>query len=135
MSNQDTPRKVCTSCWQEKPVTQFRVRQGKYSPGRPRTECLECEALYNRLSGRCHKRERLTKEEFHRMYEGQQGLCACCGIALLIRECEIDHNHSTGKIRGLVCCICNKAIGYIETGRTPNVERHIDVGRYLEKYD
>jgi len=131
----DLLTKVCTSCGQEKPITQFRVRQGKYSPGRPRTECLECEAFYNRLSGRCHKREKITKEELHQMYERQFGLCACCGVVITISDCEIDHNHNTGKIRALVCCICNIAIGYIEAERTPNIERHINVGRYLGEYD
>src|SRR5713226_4354273 len=102
---------VCTKCDQEKPLTAFRARKGKGKHGR-RTDCYECEALYNRLSGRCHKRQGMTELEFRQMYDNQQGLCACCGIPILIKDCEIDHSHSTNQIRALVCGRCNKAIGY-----------------------
>ncbi len=44
------------------------------------------------------------------MLEAQQGKCAICGrddVPLVV-----DHNHATGKVRGMLCNQCNTMIGY-----------------------
>lgn len=54
----------------------------------------------------------LTMENYFGMLEGQQGVCAICkqppkeGTFL-----AVDHNHQTGKIRGLLCWRCNSSMG------------------------
>lgn len=47
-------------------------------------------------------------------------MLACHGACCLCKEVflktpSIDHNHTTGKVRGLVCQSCNVFIGMIET--------------------
>jgi hypothetical protein len=40
-------------------------------------------------------------------YKRQKGLCALCKAA---KRLQVDHDHSTGRIRGLLCLACNHAI-------------------------
>jgi hypothetical protein len=54
----------------------------------------------------------LTPEEYDRILEAQDGVCALCespptpGISL-----HVDHDHDPGEIRGLLCVRCNNALG------------------------
>jgi hypothetical protein len=54
------------------------------------------------------------------MLEKQGGKCAVCGIDKPGGKHKsgtfmIDHNHETGKVRGLLCNYCNRLIGAIES--------------------
>jgi len=53
--------------------------------------------------------------EYERLLEAQDGRCAICGStdprASRTRFLQIDHDHVTGKIRGLLCSPCNLGIG------------------------
>ncbi len=77
----------------------------------------------------------LTDEEYNKMFDEQHGLCAICNkletrvdkITSKICKLAVDHNHETGKIRGLLCGKCNRSLGVIE----PNIDTTIE---YLEKY-
>src|ERR1700682_1678192 len=54
----------------------------------------------------------LTLQQFEEMLEEQKGLCSICG-ALLRPPC-VDHNHTTKKVRALLCKFCNFAVGIYE---------------------
>lgn len=58
----------------------------------------------------------ITVEDWHQMFEEQQGCCAICSIPqnMLKQTLCVDHNHKTGKIRQLVCDRCNMLIGIYE---------------------
>ena len=43
------------------------------------------------------------------MMAEQKGLCAICQTQL--EESNIDHDHTTGEVRGLLCTPCNLGIG------------------------
>ncbi len=43
------------------------------------------------------------------MYARQGGRCAICGTAA--EKLVVDHNHKTGKVRELLCHLCNAMIG------------------------
>jgi hypothetical protein len=54
----------------------------------------------------------ITLEDYDRMLEAQGGVCAICKEARPEeRTLHVDHDHVTGKIRGLLCFRCNNAIG------------------------
>jgi hypothetical protein len=54
----------------------------------------------------------ITIEDYDKMYLKQEGKCAGCKTFHDVL-C-VDHNHKTGKIRGLLCRKCNSALGFVE---------------------
>jgi len=48
------------------------------------------------------------------MYLSQGGCCKLCEKSVLYDKMEADHNHRTGRVRGLLCHRCNRRVGYIE---------------------
>ena len=61
----------------------------------------------------------ITLEAAHQLLEAQGGVCAICAAPLLLgvpqtltgNEAAIDHDHTTGKVRGVLCGRCNKGLG------------------------
>ena len=55
----------------------------------------------------------ITLEEYNNMLEAQDYKCAICGNEDEIegRRLAIDHCHSTGNVRGLLCGKCNRGLG------------------------
>jgi hypothetical protein len=65
-------------------------------------------------------RHSITLEQYEQMLVKQNGVCAICGNPEMVENqyrqisLSIDHNHKTGKIRGLLCIKCNTLLGRIE---------------------
>lgn len=73
----------------------------------------------------------LTLGQHMEMYATQDGRCAVCGEALAYSEACVDHDHRTGKIRGLVHRVCNLVVAYVEN--TPGcVESALE---YLKRHN
>jgi hypothetical protein len=59
----------------------------------------------------------MTIDEYESLHDQQNGKCAICGeyetmkIKGITMSLAVDHCHNTGKVRGLLCHHCNKAIG------------------------
>ena len=55
----------------------------------------------------------ITLSEYNRMFNEQNGQCAICEIhqSNLEKALAVDHDHVTGKIRGLLCSKCNLLLG------------------------
>ncbi len=71
----------------------------------------------------------ITLQEYVRLFELQNGVCKMCKNPEIKKCLAVDHNHKTGKVRGLLCQQCNCMIGFIE-----NKNLFIkDIQKYLEK--
>lgn len=55
----------------------------------------------------------ITIEDKQQMFNNQNGLCKICQLEMIFsgNSCCVDHDHETGKIRGLLCNKCNFALG------------------------
>lgn len=53
----------------------------------------------------------LTLIEFNELLAKQDNRCAICSNLIKGRNIHTDHNHITGKVRGLLCKNCNLGIG------------------------
>lgn len=56
----------------------------------------------------------LTPEQYQEMSEAQNGVCAICKRPDRKKALAVDHNHETGKVRGLLCNPCNRALGLFQ---------------------
>lgn len=64
----------------------------------------------------------ITLAEYNAMLAAQDGKCAICQRTtdgdMYVRKGAtfcVDHNHDSGKVRGLLCHDCNLAVGYVKT--------------------
>ena len=59
-----------------------------------------------------------TEADYVKMLEEQQSVCAICGQLDIVKgkqvALSVDHCHTTGNIRGLLCGNCNRAIGLLK---------------------
>lgn len=51
----------------------------------------------------------ITEQQYLDMIEAQGGVCAICKRDM--KRPQIDHCHTTGKVRGVLCSACNGALG------------------------
>jgi hypothetical protein len=57
----------------------------------------------------------MTITDYDTMLEKQHGVCAICKRPPVEgKYLYIDHDHTTGKVRGLLCPSCNHAVGILE---------------------
>jgi len=66
----------------------------------------------------------LSIDDYEKMYDEQGCVCAICGNPETIhgvngksRKLAVDHCHTTGKIRGLLCTNCNKGLGHFKDSK------------------
>jgi len=78
----------------------------------------------------------LTPDAYRAMLATQGGLCAICGEApppdgvRAASRLHVDHDHSTGVVRALLCTRCNQGIGYMRD--RPDLLRL--AAEYIERY-
>lgn len=55
----------------------------------------------------------ITVNDYNKLFEKQEGKCAICGAHQINfkKALAVDHDHETGKIRGLICFNCNIMLG------------------------
>jgi len=68
----------------------------------------------------------LTPEAFDEMLAMQGGGCAICGKP---NPDNVDHDHVTGRVRGILCWNCNVGVGQFED----DIERLITATAYLDR--
>lgn len=74
------------------------------------------ETIRERLKWtRLLRRYGLTKERYEAMLLAQDGRCACCGYPPTgSHALGVDHCHETGRVRGLLCKVCNRLIERVD---------------------
>lgn len=126
--------KRCTTCDVDKTIDNFAKRTA--SKDGLRVQCRLCASVYNRERfldpiNVAKKTERnfrnnlkkfgLTPETFEAIVVVQSNLCKICGnpetrknhISGKTLRLAVDHCHTTGKVRGLLCSKCNRSIGLL----------------------
>ena len=73
--------------------------------------------------------------DYNKMLKKQNGVCAICGKLEnwkhqngTVCQLSIDHNHKTGKVRGLLCKECNQRLGAYEKYKEVFI-------KYLSEFD
>jgi len=63
---------------------------------------------------RIKKQYGISKEQFNQMLSIQENKCSICKCDLTNKNTHIDHCHSSGNVRSLLCSRCNQAIGLLD---------------------
>lgn len=146
--------RLCRVCEQEKPYSDM-VKSKAFSCGMD-TICLKCsrdrvklwrkenpEKLLKQVQREYgkpytinkHLRSKygITHVEYDLMLDSQKGACKICNVHQinLSKRLSVDHCHSTGKIRGLLCSQCNSMLGYAKD-KTDLLEKAIG---YLKEHN
>jgi len=71
----------------------------------------------------------ITIEDWEDMLQEQNHQCAICGVhqSQVKRVFHTDHDHETGKVRGLLCADCNHGLGKFKD----NVDNLLNAINYL----
>lgn len=99
--------------------------------------CMECETKNNLKRKEKSKWKRifdlygLTQHELEAMISTQNNQCTICDVAFTEANMHIDHCHSSGKVRALLCSRCNQAIGLLGE----SVERAEKIKEYLQRHN
>ena len=59
---------------------------------------------------RLRGRQLLTEAAYHELLATQDGGCAVCHVPPKTRRLDVDHDHKTGRVRGLLCHRCNRML-------------------------
>ena len=133
--------KECLDCGKTLPVEMFDTtkRNGKdyyMSSCKPcrnkRNAEIRAEKNFYRRKD-LYKKYGITIEDFNMMLLTQNNKCKICGEEFTFSgkiTAYVDHDHSTGKIRGLLCAHCNSGLGFFNDS-TDNLKAAI---KYLEDY-
>ena len=124
----DTGMKKCSGCKKHLPVSFFAKDISRYDA--LNHLCKECVSIARKKyrasdngfevtkRGNLIKNFKITLEEYNQILENQNGVCAICGREETmeysngrIKQLAVDHDHKTGKVRGLLCNSCNRGLG------------------------
>lgn len=73
----------------------------------------------------------ITIDDYNKKLQSQNCKCAVCGSLQGKRALAVDHNHSTGEIRDLLCHRCNTSIGLMDE----SIDKLKALISYLEKWN
>jgi len=86
---------------------------------------------------RYQNKHRMSLEEVEKLFAEQEGLCPICKNTMTLLNSKakyravVDHSHSSGKRRGLICSVCNVILGLAND----NVDTLISAVVYLRVRD
>lgn len=121
----ETRRLDCKACvaqkhrqWYEQNPERRREISRRWAAANPERKKAQDRRRYllNREADRAQKRRRkygITPDELQALSDRQGGRCAVCGTdeAGGRGVLHVDHDHATGRVRGLLCHRCNTGLG------------------------
>ncbi len=127
--------KLCSKCNVQKSFEYFYV--SLRSKDGLQSRCKNCNGKsatewsrqnYTPEAGRIKylKKYGMTPEKYQNLFEKQNSACKTCGRVGL--DLKIDHCHTGGQVRGLLCNGCNTALGLVKESR----ETLLNLIKYLE---
>lgn len=114
--------KICNRCMINKPITEYPFVNKKIN-NRRKGVCKLCKQSKYKIIRKKNdinyrfKKFGFTHEDYLELLEKQKHKCAICGKSSNTeyhKNFNIDHDHETGEVRGLLCNGCNTALGLLK---------------------
>lgn len=114
--------------WRAENPDKHRTAQNKYTNNNRK----QTNEYYR---GRTYKKYGLTVKEVNQTLVDQDNKCACCESEITLEASPkvtafLDHCHTTNKARGLLCNLCNNALGFVKDNKR-TLQNMI---KYLERH-
>lgn len=119
---------ICSICKEEKPTDNFyQYKTERLGLTTFRSQCKKC--CSEKFKQKYESKDAITKKngalknafgitlvEYDRMYQIQSGRCRICNrhSTETKKWLSVDHCHTTGRVRGLLCAQCNSGIGFLQ---------------------
>ena len=125
-SSRDGRQTYCKSCTKKRDHIRWKNADGSTREDRAIIAKKNYAKNGHKYRSNAHyKMYGITVEARDAIYSRQHGLCLICADDLRPRvrkgrvskyawKGELDHNHETGEIRGLLCAPCNTALGLLK---------------------
>jgi hypothetical protein len=116
----DASPRACIECGEVKAYTLFKGRldhkHRKYYRSKMCRACINKRDLANgkQWAQDSPEKRMISLERRAELFAEQEGLCGICKKTLDTagsRTIAVDHDHDTGKVRGLLCSRCNVGLG------------------------
>lgn len=113
-----TEGRICTTCGVFKTADQYKLQKDERALGgiAMRSKCRPCEE-HRKWKKFIVKVYKINEEQYYEMLASQNYACKICGSEYnnnnrcTSNKLFIDHCHTTGKVRGLLCSKCNHGLG------------------------
>lgn len=108
--------KISSSNWRKKNAEKFKVKKKEWHTIN-RERCTEVSRNWRRKnadrvrSNYLLKKYGITPSDYDALLAAQDGACAMCKSKP--ENFDLDHDHKTGVVRGILCGPCNRAIGLL----------------------
>ncbi len=98
-------KNVCISCMRKKRVDYLKLHGNNEDISKVQAQDWRLKTTYG-----------INIETYNKMFNDQNGCCKICKIHQtdLNKNLAVDHSHTTGKVRGLLCHKCNMGIGLLQ---------------------
>lgn len=121
---EDNPElsKICNKCYKEKEYNRENFRP-------KRLHCRDCEREASRARSFKYTRG-ISYQERDELLKTQGGVCKACSKdhSGSVKGWHVDHCHTTGEIRGVLCANCNIALGQV----SDSIPHLLNLITYLE---
>ena len=98
----------CKSCAK----AEFKKYYSKHKERLKAAQLKWCREHPEKIKARDLRRKySMTVEDYNRLVSSQEGKCKICDRQARL---VVDHDHATGKVRGLLCRLCNTSLGFVE---------------------
>jgi hypothetical protein len=100
--------KTCTRCREDKPLDAIHFPPHKNTSSGFDSWCRECRREYRNANCRGKFRDAISDEALANL-KATTSECVICGSEETL---VVDHDHNTGKVRGMLCGHCNLGLGH-----------------------
>ena len=123
--------RYCLECCQMKHQDEFPMKRGKYHDNYS-SYCKVCSSERAKVSSRKSilRRYSLTPDQYDAQLAKQGGTCAICNSVNSNIALAVDHCHTSGETRELLCRRCSTGLGAFDD----SPRRLLEAARYLLRH-
>lgn len=124
----------CKDCIKAEKRKKYRSDERYREAAKARSRSWNARNAHRRRERLLRERYDLAPEDYEAMLKAQDGACAACGtLPSESGHLHVDHCHTSGAVRGLLCSNCNTALGLCNDNPQRLVDYLLAYAKYIER--